>query len=79
MGADELTTWELFEEEFTLPDAYFVAGQVCAELRRSITGGAAGAAMFVPFFRPPEREQTAAEQQAIVRARLAAARRGNTS
>lgn len=39
-----------------------------------MTGAKAGPADFVPFFAPPPREQTAAEQQAIVRAKLAAAR-----
>lgn len=70
MSSAELTEWVAFDREYTLPDAYFVAGQICATL------AGRSPADYVPFFKPPKstRPQTAAEQQAIVREHLAAAR-----
>jgi hypothetical protein len=74
MDAAEFAEWEVFDAMYGLPDAYFVAGKVCETLARVMTGGNRNADSFIPFLRPPKRPQTADEQRAIVRERLAAAR-----
>ena len=75
MGADELMLWEVFEEEFTLPDPYFLAGQICTATVRAMTGANVGPGDFVPYFKQPKPAQSPAEMKAILNDAIRSAKR----
>lgn len=76
MSSGELAGWLAFDAEYGIGDHYFTTAAVCRTLAGSLGGKDTTGADYVPFFRPPARPQTVAEQRAAVRARLAAARPG---
>jgi hypothetical protein len=78
MDSSEFADWLAFEQEFGLPDAYFVVARLAAVIEGAMTGKARSAADYVPYFRPHSPAhwplQTVAEQRAIVRAHIEASR-----
>ena len=51
MGADELSLWRRFEEEFGLADGFTVAGILAPLLANQWGGKSVDATNFVPYFR----------------------------
>jgi hypothetical protein len=74
MDSAELSEWLAFDRAYTLPDDYFLAGVLGPAVTAPYAKGEPpGPGDFVPFFRPPSREQSWEDQRAIVHARMAAA------
>jgi hypothetical protein len=67
MDSNELSEWLAYDNIYGLPDAYFVAGQVCATLVSVMTGKESNPADFVPFFRPQRRKQGVKDHMSIMR------------